>query len=160
MWFEDSRRLFEAARDACEDIDRANRELEQVEARATAVGRPSLEPHGRDGGASDRVGERVAAAMDATARLEKRIERNFELVDVATGLLYGRDMHHGLATLMPAWVADALWWHYLAGTTWDDVAAMMGLSPRRVQGQARAAFELMDSLGMAKTVAGEGLAAD
>ena len=160
MWFEDSRQLFEAARDACEDIERANAQLEQVEARATALSRPSLEPHGIGGAASDRVGERVAAAMDATARLEKRIERDYELVDVATGILYGTDMHDGLASLMPPWVSDCLWWHYLAGTTWEDVAEMMGLSARRVQGQARAAFELMDSLGMSKVVAGEGIAVD
>ena len=156
--FDTSRDLFEAAREAYLDARRCQAQLDAMEARVLSVSGPSLDAH-VGGGEHDRMGARVAAYVDREAELESRIDADFRLIDAANAILYGRDgMSDGLASLAPAWWADALYWHYLVAKSWPFVAKMVGYDVHHVQRCARAAFELMDENGMHNTVDGRGWA--
>lgn len=153
-----SKELFESAREASRDALRIRDELEHLEARTVAMGSPSLEAHGR-GCRADHVAGRVAALVDNSAALERRLEDDYRLIDAACEILYGRDgVSDGLAVLAPAWWADAIYYHFLALRKWEDVAAMLSYSERHVFECVRAAFDLMDAHGMCATVGGRGMA--
>lgn len=158
--FESSRELFEAASDAVRDAEACRRQLDALEDSALSVGSPSFEPR-VSGGDHDRIGRTVANLVDREKELDARIEQDYALIDAATCVLYGRDqMGDGLACLMPPWVADAIWQHFLALHKWEYVAVLMGYTERYVQTNVRAAFEVMDAHGMAATVEGRGIAED
>lgn len=158
--FANSRELFEAARDAVRDAEACRRQLEALEDSALSVGSPSFEARVR-GGDLDRISKSVANLVDREGELDARMEQDYALIDAATCVLYGRDqMSDGLASLMPAWVADAIWQHFLALHTWDYVSELMGYCKSQVIRTVRAAFDVMDAHGMAATVEGRGIAED
>lgn len=154
-----ARDLFEAAREAAQDVRRVNALLDRMEEEAVSLPSPSFEPRGRRGSTSDRVGRAVARTLDRTEALERRLDEDYRLIDAATAVLYGTDgVSDGLATIAPAWWADAIYHRYLSLMTWVQAAALVMYSPRYVQACVRTAFELMDSYGMAVTLAGQGVA--
>ena len=158
--FESSRELFEAASDAVRDAEACRRQLDALEEGALSVGSPSLDAR-VSGGDHDRIGRTVANLVDREKELDARMEQDYALIDAATCVLYGRDqMSDGLACLMPPWVADAIWQHFLALHTWDYVSELMGYCKSQVIRTVRAAFEVMDAHGMAATVEGRGIAED
>lgn len=159
--FQTSRELFEAAREASRDALRISDELDTLEDRATRTGSPSLEVRGRSGVPHDRMAGRVANLIDRTEALEKRLNEDYRLIDSACSILYGADgVSDGLASIAPPWWADAIYHHFLALRTWEQTAALVCYSPRRVYECVRTAFELMDAYGMAATVGGGGMAED
>lgn len=156
--YRNSRELFEAARDAVLDVARCTRQLEELEERSLTLSKPSFEPH-VSGSQGDRMGERVSAYVDRESELTRRIEEDYRLIDAANAVLYGRDgISDGLASIVPAWWADAIYHHFLALRSWEQVAWLMGCGARNVQRAARCAFEVMDENGMAATVEGRGIA--
>ena len=159
MRYQCARELFEAAREAMIDTVRCTRSLQALEeaqsrvAGGLCVGTVGGNHHG------DQIGRIVSRTADRKEGLERRIEQNEAIIDVATEVLYGVDgMSDGLAELAPAWWADAIYHRYLNLMKWDDVSEVVGYHRRYVQACVAAAFELMDENGMAATVEGQGTA--
>lgn len=155
--FASARDLFEATRDAAEDAVRCQRQMDAMERRAAMPGSTSLVTH-VSGGAHDRIAERVASLVDREAELQSRMEQDYALVDLAFMLLYGSDadMGDGLASIAPAWWADAIDLHYIELMPWREVGELVGYSESHVKRAIRAAFELMDANGMIATIEGRG----
>lgn len=157
-WYACARDLFEAAREAAGDAERCGAELLALDS-APAISSPSFEARVRGTTDPDRIGRRVASTMDRKEQLERRIDADYDLIDAATFILYGRDgISDGLASIAPGWWADAIYHHYLSLRTWEQTAEIMGYSTRYLQRSVRAAFDLMDANGMTATVAGIGCA--
>lgn len=154
--FASARDLFEAARDAAKDAETCRNQLASIERRALRVASPSFEVR-VSGGDHDRIGTDVAARVDRETELQAQIDADYDLIDAACMVLYGRDgMSDGLASIAPPWWADAIYHHYLALRPWVEVADLMGCGTRHVQHCVSAAFDLMDANGMAATVEGRG----
>ena len=154
--FASARDLFEAARDAAKDAETCKRQLNAIERKALRVASPSFEAR-VSGGDHDRIGADVAALVDREAELQAQIDADYDLIDAACMVLYGRDgMSDGLASIAPAWWADAIYHHFLALRPWAEVGELLGISKSYVSKQASAAFDLMDANGMAATVEGRG----
>ena len=158
--YPNARSFFEAAREASIDAEKCQRQLDSMEEASTAPARPTLGPHVMGGGGTaDLIGAIVASTLDSKERLEQRIEDDFALIDAANRVLYGEDgIRDGLASIVPAWWADVLWWRYLAPSTWEQVGAALGISGRRAFDVASAALETCDANGMLATVRGVGMA--
>ena len=62
-WYARARDLFEAARDAAKDAERCGAELLAIDS-APAIGSPSFEARVRGSRDPDRMGRKVAAAID------------------------------------------------------------------------------------------------
>lgn len=155
--FESSRELFEAASDAVRDAERCRRQLEAMEQRALSVSSPSFDAR-VSGGDHDRLGRDVAALVDREAELHARIEQDYDLIDAACAVLYGRDNEDGVASLLEPWVADAMWHHYLGLRTWEFIAELLCISSRHIRRCVCVAFELMDANGMVGIIDGHGMA--
>lgn len=154
--YRSSRDLFEAAREAAIDAEKCRRMLEAMERKALRVASPSFEARVR-GGNHDRISRDVAALVDRETDLQARIDADYDLIGAACTVLYGRDgMSDGLASIAPAWWADAIYHHFLALRPWVEVGELLGISKSYVSKQASAAFDLMDANGMAATVEGRG----
>ena len=152
-----ARESFEAARSAAREADRIGRELAEMEGRAASLGGGGFEPRVRSTPEPDRMASRVASKVDREGMLERRQEEDYRLIDAACAVLYGPDNRSGLYALV-GWPADAIWHHYLALRTWEQVADLMGYSVRHVQTCVRAALDLADANGQMWTELGEGMA--
>lgn len=158
--FASARDLFEAARDAAKDAETCKRQLDAIERKALRVASLSFEVR-VSGGDPDRIGTDVAALVDREAELHGRIEADYDLIDAACMVLYGRDgMSDGLSAIAPAWWADAVYQRYLAARPWPEVGYLMGYNVSHVRRCVNAAFELMDANGMVGTIDGHGSAED
>lgn len=158
--FESARDLFEAAREAAIDAEKCRRMLEAMERKALRVASPSFEAR-VSGGDHDRISRDVAALVDRETDLQARIDADYDLIDAACTVLYGRDgMSDGLSAIGPAWWADAVYQRYLAARPWPEVGYLMGYNVSHVRRCVNAAFELMDANGMVGTIDGHGSAED
>ena len=159
MQFTSARELFEAAREASRDAERIRRQLAAMEGRATALQGGGFEPRVRSTPDPDRIGRSVAAMVDREQELRRRQTEDYAILDVACAVLYGSANEAGLDKLVPeSWWADVLWWRYLDGSTWEEVGAAVGYSPRRCFDVAQAALDIVDAYGLARTSAGQGFA--
>ena len=61
----------------------------------------------------------------------------------------------GIDAALGSVYADVLWWRYLAAESWDDVARMVGYSPRRCAELQAIAFDYVDSVGVDGAIRGE-----
>ena len=154
-----ARDFFDAARDAARDADRIARQLDGMERRALALGGGGFEGRVRSTPDPDRIGRGVAAMLDNESILRARQQADRALIDAACELLYGADNRSGLYALV-GWPADAIFHHYLALRTWDEVAEMMGYSVRHVQRAVDAALDYADAAGDTMTRLGLGFATD
>ena len=152
-----ARDFFDAAREAARDADRIARQLDSMERRALALGGGGFEGRVRSTPDPDRIGRGVAAKVDNEAVLRERQQADRALIDAACELLYGADRRSGLYALV-GWPADAIFHHYLALRTWDEVAEMMGYSVRHVQTCVASALDYADSNGQMWTALGKGMA--
>lgn len=152
-----AREFFDAAREAARDAERIARQLDGMERRVLALGGGGFEGRVRSTPDPDRIGRGVAAMLDNEAVLRARQESDYALIDAACELLYGADRRSGLYALV-GWPADAIFHHYLALRTWDEVAEMMGYSVPHVRRQVAAAFDMADSNGDMWTRLGVGTA--
>jgi len=153
-----ARDFFESVRDAAIEADRTERMLLRMEAREGMRG-GSVGPHG-SGGTHDPM-----SATDARVDMERlwrtRMERDYELVDVAARVLYGRghDGDGGVAALLGTSYADLLWWRYCYAGTWEEAARASGWSESQARRVAVwTAFDFMDANGLTPTIEGIGLA--
>ena len=155
--FASAREFFEAAREAARDADRIARQLDSMERRALALGGGGFEGRVRSTPDPDRTGRAVAAKVDNESVLRERQQADRALIDAACELLYGADRRSGLYALV-GWPADAIFHHYLALRTWDEVAEMMGYSVRHVQTCVASSLDYADSNGQMWTALGKGMA--
>lgn len=156
--FSCARELFEAARDASRDAETIRVQLAKMEADAEGLGGGGFEPRVRSSSDPDRMGGRVAAMVDREAMLRDRLRWDYSVTDAACAVLYGEDNRSGLQRLVPSWWCDVLWWRYLDGAQWDEVADAVHYSARRCQDVAAAALDVADANGFMWTVRGVGSA--
>jgi len=152
-----AREFFEAAREAARDAQRISRQLDGMERRALAMGGGGFEPRVRSTPDPDRIGRAVGSLLDNEAILLQRQESDYALIDAACAVLYGPDNRSGLYALV-GWPADAIFHHYLALRTWDEVADLMGYSAPHVRRQVAAALDVADANGQMWTELGVGSA--
>ena len=157
--YADAREFFEAVAEASRDVERVKRQLDALEQRALGMGGGNFEPRVRSTPNPDRMGAAVAAYVDREAKLHRRIESDYALIDLAHAVLYGGEsLDKGLATLAPPWWADALALHYCDLMTWAEVGATLGYTEQHVQRQAKAAMETCDTHGLINVICGRGMA--
>lgn len=157
MRFESCRELFECAAAAAREAERISRELAAMEGRSESLGSGGFQPRVRSTPEPDRMAGRVAAMVDRSDMLARRMDEDYRLIDAACEVLYGRDGRGGLYALV-GWPADAIYHHYLALYTWEETAALVGYSERHVQRSVEYAFELADANGDMWTRLGRGMA--
>ena len=152
-----AREFFESAREAARDAARCRRQLDAMECRADGLGGGGFEPRVRSTPDHDRMGARVASDMDVRAILEARRDEDGRVTDAACRVLYGPDRRSGLHALV-GWPADAIYHHYLALRTWEQVADMLGYSVSHVKHSVCVALDLADANGQMWTELGRGMA--
>ena len=152
-----AREFFESAREAARDAERIRRQLDAMESRALSLGGGGYEGRVRPTPDPDRIGAVTAAGMDVRAILEARRDEDGRVTDAACRILYGPDRRSGLHALV-GWPADAIYHHYLALRTWEQVADMMGYSVSHVKHSVGMALELADANGQMWTELGRGMA--
>lgn len=152
-----TRELFESAAEASRDAERIRRQLEAMEAAATATGGSGSGARVSSTPDPQRMAARVDALVDREAALERRREEDYQLVDLANRVLYGTDSEAGLWALV-GWRADAIAQHYLNGLPWAKVGELMGYTAHHCWRQAQAAFEVADGWGLPSVMAGMGAA--
>ena len=169
--YQSMRELLEAARSAAQDYERCERQLIALRLRAESLGGSNVAAtHGP--GAHDGLERRVVTLADMGRELGARMARDEQVMDLACDVLFGSDRDHdehgGLAALVGCdedgedrfWAVTALWWHYLQGMPWSEVADMVGYSERHVRREAYAAIDVADACGLAATIEGRGFAED
>ncbi len=152
-----AREFFEAARSAALDADRIRRQLDAMEHRALSLGSGGFEPRVRSTSDPDRIGATVSTLLEQGDRLRERADEDYRIIYSACAILYGADNRSGLYALV-GWPADAIYHHYLALRTWDEVAKMMGYSIDHTKRMAYAAMDYADSNGQMWTELGKGMA--
>jgi len=155
MRYQTAREFFEAAREAARDADRIRLQLAAMDARSESLGGGGFEPRVRSTPDPDRMGLRVSALIDHGDRLRERQEEDYRLIDAACEVLYGTDNRGGLYALA-GWRADAIYYHYLALRTWQEVGDMLGYTAEHACREAMAALELADAWGMTSVIDGRG----
>ena len=158
--FTSARELFEAARDAIRDNERTRRILDTMESREGLRGH-ALTATGHAHGTADPM-RATDARMDAEAAYHRRMADNWELIDLANALLYGRqyDGKGGVGTILDNKHADALYWWYLSGEPQKVATRVMGLTQPRILQLNRESFDTLDAYGLARALDGVGMAED
>lgn len=152
--------LFEAARCAAMERDSIKRQLEAVRA---SVGLSGVRYDGGSvsGTKADMHGDaRLAAMVDHMERLKERVSQDEALLDACSVILYGPDGHGGVAKLAGHLCADAAFWRYLDGASWDKTARMTGVGRSAAMTHAAAALDTVDAYGIGRMLSGTGIAAD
>ena len=157
MRFESCRELFECAAAASREAGRISRELDAMEGRSESLGSGGFQPRVRSTPEPDRMAGRVAAMVDRSDMLARRMDEDYRLIDCACEVLYGGDGRGGLYSLV-GWPADAIYHHYLALRTWEETAALVGYSEQHVRRMVAMAFDVADANGDMWTRLGVGMA--
>lgn len=153
----DARELFRATRDAAIDAERIRGILDRMEA-SDGVRGASLSGRVSSGGASDPMA-RTDARIDYEERVRERQDADYALLDIACEVIYGRDPRGGgIAALMGAPVADAMWWRYCAAAKWRVVEARVGMTERWCRDACERAMDQVDAYGPERVASGLGIA--
>lgn len=150
---------FGAVRAAAIDAERIGRRLERMVARE-GVRAQGYEAQGR-GTRSDVNGtDATVGRMDWEGRIAARREGDYKLIDSACEVIYGSDQTGmgGIASLMGAATADAVWWRFCGAAQWREVAQRVEMSERWCQDQVAAAMDVCDAYGMEAMRRGLGVA--
>lgn len=161
--YQTMRELMESARDAALDYAACERQLIVLRLRAESLGGGTL-AGGTAGTTRDSLERKVVALADRQRDIEGRMARDEQVMDAACDVLYGARREDGvvdgLASLVPSFWCDAIWWHYIQVETWESVSRILGYSPAHIKKCAANALEVADSYGLAATIAGRGIAED
>lgn len=153
-----ARDFFEAVRDASAEAERARLALLRMEARE-GVRAQGYEARGRSGGARDSTSQ-TDSRLDYEGRMERRIEEDYALMDLACQVLYGRESGKGgVDALMGSAVADCISLRYVDARPWSEVAALMGYSRwsrRSLRDLCQQGFDCIDFLGWDNVMGGRG----
>ena len=158
--FTTARDLFAAAREAIRDNARISRALAAMESREGLRGH-ALTATGHAHGTADPM-RATDARMDAEAAYARRMADNWELIDLANALVYGRwyDGTGGIDALLDGKHADSLYWCFLAGEKHATAAHVLGYSVQRLRQWNRESFDTLDAYGLARALDGVGMAED
>ena len=158
--YADARELFSAVRDASAEADRTLRTLRRMEA-AEGVRAQGYEPRVRGGGTDPTGMARVDARIDYEGRMRRRVEEDYELIDLGTQLIYGRESGKGgVDALLGSQYADAMWWRFCAAESWPVVAGQVGYSEAQARRLVDAGLDSVDFFGLSNCMGGDGVAAD
>ena len=155
--YSSARDLFEAARDAAKERERARRQLERLDARRSGGG-SSIAGGGR-GGRHDVNGMGPTIALiDYQERMKQRIADDERLIDYTCSVVYGTGGTGGVNDLMSSAHADALFWRFVAAETWKRCAEACGIGESTVRRMVQEGIDLVDALGADRVAAGMGIA--
>lgn len=156
--YRSSREFFEAVRDASREAERTRLALMRMEA-MEGVRAQSYEATGSSGSGSDRTSA-TDVRMDAEERMQRRIDEDYALIDMACGVLYGRESGKGgVDKLAGSETADCICYRYVQARPWQEVAALMGYSRwsvRSLRGLCERGFDVIDAIGWERVVDGVG----
>lgn len=158
--FTTARDLFDAAREAIRDNARISRALAAMESREGLRGH-ALTATAHAHGTPDPM-RPTDARIDAEVAYQRRAIDNWELIDLANALCYGRwyDGNGGIDALTDNRHADALYWWYLSGEPRKVAARVLGLSTHRIRQLNTESFNMLDAYGIVRALAGVGIAED
>lgn len=142
-----ARDLFEAARTAAQELERISTQREMLAMRR-GYRSPSLSPMGAAPRTDANGTDASNALMDFEALMAERSESDIELLDYASGVLYGRNGRGGLSSAMGGIYADILCWRYLMACTWDVTAAANRVDDRTARIYADSALAAVDECGL------------
>lgn len=155
--YQSARDFFEAARCAAMEAQRTERQMERL---AAAEG---VRTNGMTAGSGTRRDPNGMAATDARIDYERRMRRRLDedraLVGRACSLAYGPSGDGGVARLLGASYADAIWWRYCSASSWACVAEAVGASSSTVRRWCDVVMDTIDSKGQDAVMAGIGDAA-
>lgn len=150
--------FFESVRQASREAERTRLTLMQMESRE-GVRAQGYEPRVMVGGNSDKMAP-TDARIDYEARMAERIEADYQLIDMACAVLYGRESGKGgVDALMGSAVADCISFRYVDARPWKEVAALMGYSRwswRSLRDMCQRGFDCIDSYGFERVIEGMG----
>ena len=150
--------FFEAVRQASREAERTRLTLLQMEARE-GVRAQGYEPRVMVGGERDHMAH-TDSRIDYEARMQERIEADYQLLDMACQVLYGSESGKGgVDALMGSAVADCISFRYVDARPWSEVAALMGYSRwsrRSLRDMCQRGFDRIDSLGWERAIEGIG----
>ena len=150
--------FFEAVREASREAERTRQTLMQMEARE-GVRAQGYEPRVSMEGNADKMAA-TDSRIDYEARMSERIEQDYQLLDMACAVLYGRESGKGgVDALMGSAVADCISFRYVDARPWGEVAALLGYSRwsrRSLRDLCQGGFDAIDSLGWERVVEGVG----
>lgn len=154
--------FFEAVRQASREAERTRLTLMQMEARE-GVRAQTYAERVSVGGERDRMAH-TDSRIDYETRMSERIEQDYQLLDMACAVLYGRESGKGgVDALMGSAVADCISFRYVDARPWSEVAALMGYSRwsrRSLRDLCQRGFDRIDSFGWQNVVGGCGTAED
>ena len=150
--------FFCAVRHASREAERTKLALMQMEARE-GVRAQGYEPRVMVGGERDKMAA-TDSRIDYERRMSERIEADYQLLDMACAVLYGRESGKGgVDALMGSDVADCISFRYVDARPWGEVAALMGYSRwsrRSLRDMCQRGFDRIDSLGWERAIEGVG----
>ena len=142
--------LFESARAASEEARDIKDYLDTLEAAATKARTQRYEP-GASPSYGDRIGGSVCGMVDSEARLRRKTEANYALIDFARLVLYGdQDGLLGLDKRLGTREANAIWHRYLGNETWNVVGKHIGKSNMTALRYVRNGLAAIDSQGIVR----------
>lgn len=150
-----ARELFEAAREACKEIERSNFTLREMESREGVKG-AGLEAI-RSSGTSDPM-RPTDARMDYESRTRRSMAECDKIIDYACAVLYGPDYSGrdgGLYSMAEHVLADILCMHYCQNMEWRVVGDKVGYSKSHCIARGTEALRLIDLIGIEECVRGE-----
>lgn len=154
--FEDARHFFDCVRDASVEAERTRLTIMRMES-SEGVRAQGYQPSVR-GHCPDRT-DATDARIDYEARMRERIAYDYELIDLAVSVLYGRDAGRGgVESLMGSAVADCMSFRYVDARPWSEVATLAGYSPSECRRKCMEGMDAVDALGLERCVAGCGTA--
>ena len=154
--------FFETVREASREAERTRLTLLRMEARE-GVRAQGYEPRVSMGGNADKMAA-TDSRIDYEQRMAERIEQDYQLLDMACAVLYGRESGKGgVDALMGSAVADCISFRYVDARPWGEVAALMGYSRwsrRSLRDMCQQGFDAIDSVGWDNVLGGCGTAED
>lgn len=152
-----ARDFFEAVREASREAERTRLTIMRMEA-AEGVRAQGYEAGGRSGHRAD-VTARTDARLDYEGKVSERIREDYELIDLACAVLYGKESGKGgIDALMGSAVADCMCFRYVDARPWSEVADLVGYSDRQCMRLCDLGLDAADFFGEANCLGGEGRA--
>lgn len=149
--------FFDSVRDASIDYERTRKVIERMK---TSEGVNAQSYTERVNATSTDVNRtcKIDARMDYESRVRQRMEDDLALIDMASNVIYGAGSFGGIAALLGSAYADAMWWRFCAGGSWQETSAGSGMSERWCQEAVCTAIDQVDAYGMVRVVQGLGIA--
>ena len=150
--------FFETVRQASREAERTRLTLLRMEARE-GVHAQSYQPRISIGGERDRMAA-TDSRIDYEARMQERIEQDYQLLDMACAVLYGRESGKGgVDALMGSAVADCISFRYVDARPWKEVAVLLGYSRwsrNSLRDLCQQGFDAIDFFGWDNVLGGVG----